>query len=125
MDKLEFFRLANGRGKTRLFGESDWEAFCAAIGAATAHASRGEAYYWERDAGSVANCYGYNAQSASCGVWVDPQTGRVATYVGRPKFTGRRVPCAYHGGERAYRAAWERATPQEKAARDMRCAASL
>lgn len=106
MKRAEFFERTNGQCRRRLFDKSDWRAFCAAKSHAAQHAAAGKPYYRHRDAGGVANNYGNMTTTARWGVWVDPETHRVVEVVGRAPISGRHVPCAYYGGERAYEADW-------------------
>jgi hypothetical protein len=101
MTEQEFLRNANGRARRRLFDGGDYLAFCEALDEASAAAARGEPYYWETNAGGVANSYGSVTSSARAGVYTTPD-GTVITVVDRATVGGRSVPCIRHGGERAY-----------------------
>lgn len=107
----EFLRLANnwGRARKRLFDTHDYTRFNTAFMKASEAKRHGLSYYAEDDAGSVANAYGNVTTTAQWGVWIDPQTHEVKTFVGRVRISGQHVPCPYYGGTRQYLADWRKA----------------
>lgn len=108
--ETEFLRRANGRCRTRTFGRRDYRAFLAALAEADAVRCRrnGTQYISTQNAGGVARAYRYYTETAQWYVYLSPDDHiTVHHWVGRVPAVGR-VPCAYFGGERAYRRDWER-----------------
>ena len=109
----EFLAQTNGRARTRLFGESDYVSFIAAVGEALNAADAGLPYYAEASEGGVANAYKYLTTSARWGVWVEPETHKVHWIADRATINGRHVGCVRHGGERQYYSDWRKAHETE------------
>jgi hypothetical protein len=101
LTKKQFFESANGDCKTRLFDESDYENYCVAIHTARKHQKKGEPFYREDSAGGVANSYKYPTTTARWYVFISAE-GTLCHGAERVFVRGPNVPCAFHGGERAY-----------------------
>ena len=97
-----FLELGNKRARTRIFDHSDYKEFCFHWRKAQRSARKGLPYFFDWDAGGVANCYGYSASTAQWGVWVCPETRKARWLIHRVSANGRSVKRAYMYGERGY-----------------------
>lgn len=104
--KEQFFQATNGRSRTRIFSESDWEKFEKAWAKCLRYARAGKPFFVDDHAGGVANSYGYRADTARWGVWVDPATHAAKYVIGRVQVSGKHVARAYCGGEPSYKKAF-------------------
>jgi hypothetical protein len=99
MTLQDFLLRANDRCRARLFTAEDYDRFQDAIDLAGGNRCP---YYVECNAGGVANSYGSSTTTAQWAVW-RMSNGQLATLAHRIGIRGRNIPCAYGGGERAYR----------------------
>jgi len=98
----EFIDYANGRARTRRMDDDDYARYRAAYLAACHAREMGQPFYRCRDAGGVANKYGYTTTTAQWAVWIEPATWEVKSSVGRVWIHSRHVPEKWRGGERSY-----------------------
>lgn len=96
-----FFRLANGKCRTRLFDEDDLELFRESCADAMLCAVNKSPYYIDHDAGGVANAYGYATTTAKFGIYTTPD-GSVRVFVGRQPARRNGAACFFYGGAAAY-----------------------
>lgn len=99
--RQRFFELTNGKCRSRLFGEADYECFADSVATAHIRAMEKEPYYAEDNAGGVANAYKYKTTTARWCVFSRPD-GSVHVVLDRTPVYGRNVPCAFHNGVRGY-----------------------
>lgn len=105
---LEMTNGKSGRAFARTFDGDTFATFRRGLRRARYAAKRGKPFYLELSGGGVANAYGYQAKTASCGIWVDPVTVEVVWFAGRVDCGGRYAPCPRTGGERQYMSDWRR-----------------
>lgn len=96
-----FFELTNGKCRSRIFTQGDYDLFADSLATAHILAMKKQPYYNEDNAGGVANSYRYKTTTARWCVFSRPD-GSVSVILGRTPVYGRSVPCAFHNGERGY-----------------------
>lgn len=109
MTKQEFLEKANHRSRTRIFDDSDFDNFSAALKAAKGFAKKGQPFFATGNAGSVSKAYRYAADTAQWAVWTAPD-GQVVVVVKRGKCSGDHVTHAFTGGEAAHKRWFHRIT---------------
>ena len=97
----QFFADTNGAARTRTFSQRDYELLLDIVQDAECAAAHKQPYYWEHNAGTVANAYKYPASTARMGAYTSP-SGEVHVFADRVRISGPSCPCIFHGGRRSY-----------------------
>ncbi len=108
LTEKQFLEQTNKNARVRTFDIHHYHLYCLAVNEAKKAARKHTDYFWEINAGNVANKYGYPATTAQAGVFVSPD-GTIIQIVHRTG-CGRHVSSIFHGGKSAYER-WFRQLP--------------